>query len=86
LAVTCHYTPGAKHRQVLTFPAITQQLGENRPGFPARPPGCPPSGDSKEDQQDSSANSGKDLQNPQPPRNKESADQPGTSDDNEEKH
>jgi hypothetical protein len=26
------------------------------------------------------------LQNPQPPRNKESEDQPGTSDDNEEKH
>ncbi len=34
---------------------------------------CPPTGDSKELQQDSSANSGKDLQYPQLPRNQEPA-------------
>jgi hypothetical protein len=37
---------------------------------------CPPVGDSKEFQQDSSASSGKDLQNPQPPRNNEQASVP----------
>jgi hypothetical protein len=39
----------------------------------------PPSGDSKEFQPDSSVNSGKDLQNPQPPRNQEQAVPPAKS-------